>query len=200
MESLDSVFKYLADVSFNFWLPLLFVAAPALLFFVTPQKHPLLRLSRLIVAVILTYGLLSLHFGTEHFIAYRKYKACAAGVGEPNLYYKFNEQCRYYVDNHNHPAEAFAIFLGWIPAIAYVGFWELLWRLHHRKIIKEMGRGYHGKWFSNLTVVFSIFCGFYILTMFNLWLTVVAYDYVYPSGPYSLSGIIEEYLSTTDYP
>ena len=110
---------------------------------------------RVLFAIGLTYILLNLSLHAQHAFDWRDYEVCQEqsvhkGFANPRAH----KECCHHLMEGDGAKNVFALGLGWIPAAFYVGLWELIWRIWHRKQIKAMGKQYTGKWFSNLTILF----------------------------------------------
>lgn len=160
-ETIYTIYEYLTDVPYNFWPWLLLIVAPALVFVIKPERNFWLRFGRLVIAIGAAYVFLNLALGAEHTNGRNAYEACYAQSQFRDMSTERYQECKHHLDNNivNDSTLAFAYLLGWIPAAGYVGFWELLWRAWYRKKIKQMGKSYKGKWFSNVIILFLIFPG-----------------------------------------
>lgn len=162
LETIYELFKFLTDVPINFWGWLLPVSAPLLVFCLGPDKKWRLHLSRLLLAVAMTYVLWNLTIHTHHHIERVEYESCQAQFSDGE--WQMHEECgNPFIGNGAQ--KAFALVLGWIPAAAYIGILEAFWRIRHRRKIKEMGKEYKGRWFSNIIIGFAVFlCVIYPLS------------------------------------
>jgi hypothetical protein len=153
-EPIASVFNYLTHVPLNFWVWLLPVAAPLLVFCIKPDKKWGLRIGRLLLAIGMTYVLMNLALHTGRTIKWNVYEACQSQFSDGAI--QRHEECGE-INIADGASNVFYAYFGWIPAMAYVGIWEALWRIRHRRKIKEMGKEYKGKWISNIIIGFAIF-------------------------------------------
>jgi len=155
MEKLAfAVFDYLTDVPVNFRALFLAVTAPILVFSVAPEKPFWMRFLRLVLAVGLTYILINLSLHTGRAIERNSYQKCQSQFSDGVL--QNHPECGK-INIADGASNIFYLYAGWIPATAYVGIWEFLWRIRSRKKLKELGKNYNGRWFSNITIGFSIF-------------------------------------------
>lgn len=140
----------------NYWFWLLIILIPVIVFSMKPEANLWLRLGRLMIAAPLCYGLM---FWTVYWQAGAEIEVINAFVDKfPEC---ADQQCadapRPTLDG---PILGFFLILGWIPATGYVGLWELLWRLHYRSVIREMGKTFKGKWASNALITFAFIAAY----------------------------------------
>lgn len=171
-------------VRMNFWFWLLIILVPVIVFSVKPQANPWLRIGRLALAAGLTYIFinLGLHLSIDH--AWEAYDSCRFELGgrdpyERSLAEKLDKICPG-APNSGLP-EVFYLVLGWIPAAAYVGFFELIWRIWRRDTIQVMGNTFKGKWASNALIIFSIPVWLYILVILALYIFLATCHWFIPS-------------------
>ena len=133
MESISSIFEYLTNVSVNFWFYLAIVSAPIMIFAAKPKKSLRVRLARLLLAILCTYVLINLSLHTGRTLDWKAYEQCQSEsqyrVDSPERY----EACNHHINIADGASNIFYLYLGWIPAAAYVGFWQLLRRWFCRK-------------------------------------------------------------------
>jgi len=153
-KSAFAVFEYMTDIPVNFWAVFLIATAPILVFSIAPPKPQWMRFWRLVFAAGLTYVLLNLSLHTGRAIEWRAYQECQSQFSDGVL--QQHEECGK-INIADGASNIFYLYAGWIPATAYVGIWEFLWRIRSRKKLKELGKNYKGRWFSNITIGFSIF-------------------------------------------
>lgn len=152
------IFAYLAKLPvtlhlpFNAWTWLLFAAAPALVFFVSIQRSVLSHMLRVVGAIALTYVLLNLSLHADKAFDRRDFESCQEQSVHRDRSPEMHQECGHHVNTADGAHLAFTYLYGWIPAAAYVGLWEAIWRVRNRKRIKEMGAAYHGKWVSGATM------------------------------------------------
>ena len=161
-EMIFQILDFLTDVPVNFWFWLFFITAPLLVFSVGPENRFWLRLARLVLAAVLSYVLINLSLHTSRELGRKAYNECQRKSIHPEMSQEAHEQCKHHVNTADGAANVFYFILGWIPGTAYVGIWEFLWRRRYRKILKEMGKNYKGRWFSNITIGFTVFCFIYL--------------------------------------
>lgn len=161
---MKAAFKYLTDIPMGFWLSLFFIAAPIIVFSVSPSKNMWLRLGRLLLAIGFTYICLMLFLESERSQSWENYNQCYAAHSElRDMSPERSQACIHHLDRVPDSTAVFALLFGWVPSAGYVGFWELIWRIWHRKQIKEMGKNYNGQWFSNVIIAFFIVIGAYAI-------------------------------------
>jgi hypothetical protein len=83
------------------------------------------------------------------------YEACRNATNRMGSL-EMQDKCAYHLVASEGLNNIFYLFIGWIPAGGYAGFFELLWRRKHRETIRKMGKQFKGKWFSNFVVVAAI--------------------------------------------
>ena len=136
----------------NYWFWLLIILVPIIVFSVKPEANIWIRIGRLVLAAVTCYALLfwtvswqmSAELDAIHrFIA--KFPECSdqqcANSPRPRL---------------TGPILGVVFVLGWIPAAGYSGFCELIWRVHYRTALAEMGTTFKGKWFSNALIIIAV--------------------------------------------
>ena len=153
-ELIYSTFIYFTYVPINFWGWLLPITAPLLVFCIGPDKKWGLRLSRLLLAVAMTYVLMNLALHTSRAIRWDEYEACQSQFSDGAL--QHHEECGE-INIADGASNVFYAYFGWIPAIAFVGILETFWRIRYRRKINEMDKEYKGKWFSNIMIGFAVF-------------------------------------------
>lgn len=147
---------------YNFWGWLLLIVVPIFIFSATPNSSQRLRLGRIILAIGLTYILTNLAVHTHYQIKSTAYNTCQSQF--PDGAIQHHEECGE-INILDGGGSVFYLYLGWIPATAYVGLYELLWRIRYRKQIKVLGTNYKGRWFSNIAIGFFVFlCVVYPIT------------------------------------
>ena len=154
LEPIAFVFNYLTHIPINFWGWLLLVVAPLLVFCIGPDKKWGLRLSRLLLAVAMTYAFMNLALHTSRAIKWDAYETCQSQFSDGAI--QHHEECGE-INIADGASNVFYAYFGWIPATAYVGIWEAFWRIRYRRKIKEMGKEYKEKWFSNIIIGFAVF-------------------------------------------
>ncbi len=152
----------------NFWFWLFLIIPPLLIFSAKPESSTWWRLGRLLLAIAAGYALLLVT------VAWRQQE-------DYKILQEFWHQFPNCVDHRcaNQPkmvvggkAFAFLIVMGWIPAISYAGFYELIWRERYHRAIIAQGGAFKGKWVSNAAIGFFGLCLF-IGLFFGLYLLVV---------------------------
>ena len=156
-----NVFKAFADVPYNIWPWILLVGVPMLIFSAKPQHRVVWRLGRIVLAVAAGYVLINLALHTHHALQWKAFEACREQY--PVFGENYHPNCEGIVTIADGAGGIFYLILGWIPAAAYAGFWELCWRRKYRRTVSELGAGYKGKGLSNALIVISV----------PVWLAVV---------------------------
>ncbi len=170
----------------NYWFWLLIILTPIIVFSVRPEANIWLRAGRLALAVGLSYILmnLALHLSVDR--GWEAHNSCTfthsghEGPYERSLANRLDAICPEAPDLGI--AEGLYLYFGWIPAAAFIGFWELLWRLWHRKIIRATGNAFKGKWASNALIFFSTPVWLYILILLTLAAYTATCNGLYPDG------------------
>lgn len=159
-QALFDFFQIFTDVPFNFWFYLLLIIAPLLVFSVKPESKLWWRFSRLILAIVCTYILINLTLHTSRALDREDYEACLAPLlKESNRVIpspEINSQCQHHIKTGDGASNVFYLVLGWVPSVGYVGFYELIWIIRHRKTIKKLGPKYTGKWFSFSLLIMAL--------------------------------------------
>lgn len=171
-RSLYQIFEALTALPVNIWLWFLPVIAPLLVFVAKPDHTVWLRSGRLILAISITYVLWNLAINTHHHLEREAYDACQSQF--PDGEWRMHEECGNPFMG-NGAQVAFALVLGWIPATAYVGIWEFLWRRKYRETIHDLGHQFTGKWLSTMLIVCSVpvwIYAFLLVALIVLLLTV----------------------------
>lgn len=149
----------------NYWFWLLIILVPVIVFGVKPEANIWLRIGRLVLAGGIAYLFLNfaLHLNLDR--RWEAYDSCRYklsgnhGPYEMSLALKMDEICP--VKPHTGPVLVTYYVLGWVPAAGYTGFWELIWRLRHRSVIRKIGNAFKGKWLSNALVLFAFITAYY---------------------------------------
>jgi hypothetical protein len=155
-EFIYSVYEYLSDVPVNFWYWLFWITAPLLVFSAKPESTYWRRIGRLLLAIALTYVFLNLSIGAEHSLAWDAYRACEEQSQHRDMSPEMHKECKPHLDALNDTNALFAFAFGYFLTAAYTGFWELLWRIRYRKAVRAYGKGYEGKWTSNILIALAI--------------------------------------------
>ncbi len=175
-DNIYPIFSFLAhlpvtlNVPINFWLWLMFVVAPGLVFFVSVKRSRISHVARVICAIGLTYVLMNLVRHAKDAFERRDYLACQENSIHPDMSLEMYEECSHHVNIADGASLVFLLLFGWILAAFYVSIWEIIWRIRHRKEIKVMGKEYKGRWFSNMTMllIFLPFIAFFTLLLISL--------------------------------
>lgn len=137
----------------NVWIFLLMLTPPLLAFTTKAEARSLRHIGRLLTAIAVSYCLINFSLHIHYAQSWALYEACQTGF--PDGHIQQHKACE---SPPNGAPLTFSYILGWIPAAAYVGFWELLWRGYHRKQIRELEKRFPAKWISNLTIIIFILC------------------------------------------
>ncbi len=175
-ELIYDIFKHLTGVPVNFWFWLLLITAPALVFSAKPDHSFCWRVGRLVLAIVLTYGLINLGLHTYRALKWKAYNECQGQFSDGAI--QHHEECGE-MSITDGASNVFLALFGYIPAAGYVGFWELLWRVRYRKRIRELGNNYKGRWFSNIIIPFFIPLFLYICFIALILVTALVDQYIY---------------------
>lgn len=158
MSTIYSVLFFLAElpvilnIRANIWLIPLATCAPLLIFFVPVERTATSHVVKVAAAIGLTYVLINVSLHAGHALDWIAYQDCQDSSPHPDMSPEMEDECGHHINTADGAQNAFALLFGWIPSAAYVGLWEGLWRIRHRRKIKEIGEKYRLKWFSNLVV------------------------------------------------
>lgn len=140
------------DLKLNIWFWLLIGAAPGLVFLVGVDRSWPSHMARVVAAIAVTYILLNLALHAKRHFDWNDFHTCQENSVHPDMSREMHQECSHHVNTADGASNAFALLFGWVPAAAYVGFWEGLWRLRNRTRIKEMDACYKGRRISNVTM------------------------------------------------
>lgn len=162
----------------NYWLWNFVVLLPVLVLCVKPEASSWLKVGRLLTAVALGYLLLNagVHWGSK--LSWQAYEACHRLIPNGDQNGVGYEKCKHLLIGTGGANFAFALLLGWIPAGAYAGGWEFLWRIYYRRRIRETADTF-GKWVSNILLILSLPVWVYLTVLMAAGL----YSIIYPFQP-----------------
>ena len=152
-EFIISTVNTLSSLPVNIWAYMLFLVMPFSVFIVKPMSSFIFKFMSLALFILIVYFLINLSIHNHIHIENENYIECQGKFDKS--YLNHVPQCGK-LKRSNGATLIFALFLGWIPAIAYIGIWEFVWRIVHRKKLKSMHRG--SKWLSNIVILFAIIC------------------------------------------
>ncbi len=127
-EQIYPLFKYLTDIPVNFWSYLLLAIPPILVFSIRPDANVWLRIGRLLLAIVCTYVLINLTLHTSRALQWKAYEQCRSESQHRIDSHEMHEECKYNIDIADGASNIFYLYFGWIPATAYIGLWEYVWR------------------------------------------------------------------------
>ena len=139
-----------------------------MVFSVTPEANVRVRVGRLVSAVAAGYVLANLALYWSHSMDWEAYQACQDRF--PDGFRTIRPECEHLVNIADGASIVFYLLFGWIPAAAYTGFWELLWRWDHRHSIRQRERSFKGKWASNTVIFF-----FLLVVSYPIFATIILY-------------------------
>lgn len=155
-------------VKFLMWLPI--IATPFLVFWARPQSHLAWRIGRLVAVVALLYLALN-------WVLHLQYKLEWSAI---TAFRNQNPECWLQPCEGERKSTVKglnmlgAIFVGWIPALVYVGLWELAWRVWHRGEIKALQQRDLGLKFSSVLIFIALLLPI-LFYVFMVYLTASFY-------------------------
>lgn len=137
-----------------------------MVFAVKPAATKMKRFSRLWIAILVGYGLLILGVNLHE---------SRADIVMAEFYRAFPECIDHACPNTPHPYIKGAtwgvlISLGWVIVALYVGLWEIVWRLYHRRTINAMGEAFETIWFGQVLTGLAIFA--FVIFPLCVWVAV----------------------------
>lgn len=131
----------------NYWFWIYIFLVPLLVFSARPQTPEWWRVAKLPLAIVLCYLFINLAVNLKWDLIHESVRAMPYPT-EDDLH-------RATADGANI---AFARILGWLPAVTYVGWWELVWRLFYRKkLIGSKLQMRISSWVIGLSLFASLF-------------------------------------------
>ena len=158
----------------NYWFWLFIILIPIMVFSVGPRAGMWRRMGRLALAIIVGYVLANVALQWSRAREWEAYEACQSQF--PDGAIQHHKECPE-INIADGASIIFYLMFGWIPAAAYTGFFELLWRRRHRQTIRDMGAAFKGKWISNALIIFSIPVWLYILVVLALFVPLAVLKY-----------------------
>lgn len=158
--------KYYAS-KMNYWFWLLIILIPAIVFSVKPEANIWWRVGRLLFAIAFSYAIANGQLHWRRAQHWEAYEACQSQFSDGGI--KHHKECPE-INIGDGASLVFFLYLGWLPITGYTGFWELIWRLHHRKSIRQQA-AFPGRRFSNALIIFSI------IAAYPTW--TVIFDFAY---------------------
>lgn len=132
------------------------VLIPIFVFSASPRSNFWYRLGRLFLAVISCWVLLNVVYHVKDSIDWDNYHECRANSKERIDSPEMQDECGHHINIADGGSIVFLAFIVWIPLTVITGFFELIWRLYYFKTIRQMGKQFSGRWFSNLFILFFI--------------------------------------------
>lgn len=139
----------------DIWLLALLILIPVIVFSAKPRADEYWLIGRLIFAIGIGYAFIfmaadAIHYKENMLMAdfYRKFPECTDQPcsNTPHLTLLGNKEFLYY--------------FGWLLSACYVGLWELVWRLLHRRFVQQRKIGSKIRIASNLVIGLFIFVVF----------------------------------------
>lgn len=140
-----------------------------------PQSLPAWRIGRLVAAVALLYIVLNVVLHLQSDLEWNAVNEFRNQNTDCHLQ-RCEGEPKTTVDG---PSLAGAMFFGWVPALVYVGLWELAWRVRHRKAMRVF------EW-RDIGVVFSSALIFFSILIPLLFYSFVVYTFVSVHGFFSI--------------
>lgn len=163
-QILYNIAEPLTHVPVNIWLPLMFITAPVLVFLGKPTTNWRLLAGRLLLAWALTYVFINLELQTGRQIIRTAYDACQSQF--PYGFIQHHPECGE-INIADGASSVFYLYLGWIPALAYLSVWEFVWRIRNRRKLQSDTFSITYKRLSFLIILIGL-----SITGFILWLIV----------------------------
>lgn len=162
MQMIFKLFKSLSDIPYNIWPWLFFTILPALIFSAKPHHSVKRRSTRIIIAIILGYIALNLSLHTSRTITWNTYERCQSQFSDGAI--QHHKECGE-MNIADGASYAFAMFLGWIPSIMFVGWLELIWRKLYKNDMQTLRKGMNDDVLANIVVSLSYYftVGFTVL-------------------------------------
>lgn len=135
----------------NPWFWLWVVSVPVLVFSTLPAAPARQRAGRHVLAVLLSYAVICV-------TAVKVFEIRNAPFDHPDIttgsgaldVFKFG--C-YASDGMLY---ALALFFGWLPAMLYAGWWEIIWHQYHKRMTRQIDAHFRRDWISRIVVFISI--------------------------------------------
>ncbi|AGH97843.1 hypothetical protein [Micavibrio aeruginosavorus] len=122
----------------NYWRWLWMVSIPLLVFSIKPDASKWLRASRTVAAVILGYVVMNLaiqlfwDIGNGPFVV----------DGNPNTPWQKTWDIPNCADIADGASIVSTLFFGWLYAIIYTGWWDMVWYQYHKRRTKMIDDGF----------------------------------------------------------
>lgn len=120
---------------------------------------------------MLTYIFINLFINALQSATWEAYERCQSKFPDGGM--QIHKECEQYFNISDGAAGIFYLFLGWVPAMAYVGFWELIWRIRYRKKLKPQNRSFRTHALSYLCMAVlipvAVFVSAIIVGMAQIW-------------------------------
>ncbi|MEM7069126.1 MAG: hypothetical protein AAF478_09600 [Pseudomonadota bacterium] len=167
-EKLASYPEY-TGIHFNIWIWLILITSPLLIFRLNVERSILTFFIAIVSAVALTYLLLNLSLHTRQSLNWIDYVNCQKDSIHDDMSPEQQAECGHHVNKADGAQLVFTLLYGWVPAVIYAGFWELVWRIWRRNKIRNAGENYRGRWFSNAVILMGLFFALVIFGPFLIW-------------------------------
>ncbi len=136
----------------NYWFWLNIIIIPVLMFFVKPNTSKIEHIAKIFFATTVCSVFLNLALHLKQEILWDIYEACQGQFSDGDI--RQHAECPK-VANPDASYDFMKSF-GWIPALVYVGWWELIWRIYHHHHIEKYPGSYKGKWHSDIIIIIAI--------------------------------------------
>ncbi len=154
----------LTHVPVNIWLPLMFITAPVLVFLGKPTQDWRWLVGRLLLAWVLTYCFINLSLDTSRQMIWTAYQSCQSQF--PDGLIQHHSECGE-INIADGLSSLFYLYLGWMPALAYLAIWELVWRIRNRRELQYGTFSVAYKWVSAFIMTIGL-----PITGLILWMVV----------------------------
>ncbi len=136
----------------NPWFWLWIISTPILTFAAKPDAPKWQR--TLIITFIIGVSYIAIYLGTYLNVDIRNAPFQTSEItSTSNEVERFKFDC---YDTTDGPNYVFAFWFGWIPAVAYAGWWEIIWGLYHKKVTKLIDKDFKRDFVTTFVIFFSI--------------------------------------------
>lgn len=141
----------------NSWLWFWLISTPIIVFSVKPGTPAWQKICCTLLAIALSYIAINLatHLGMELWNAPFHHQEIihSNGVLQSSQEEVFKYECFNSADGARY---AFAFLFGWVPALIYHGWWEIIWHQYHKRKTKFIDESFKADWINRIVVFISI--------------------------------------------
>lgn len=149
---------------FNYWFWLWIVATPVIVFSVKPTTPRWQRSVRTVVAIGFCYGIMNLALRFMWDI-----KNGPFGVNNDYPWQKSWDDSGVKCANIADGASlVFTLFFGWIYAMIYTGWWEVIWYKYYKRKAQLIDKDFRRDWISKITVWVSKYITIFVFLIIAL--------------------------------